>query len=105
MKVHLIWAQDLNGGIGRDGKLPWYIPEDLKNFKKITTQSIVIMGRKTWDSLPLKPLPKRRNIVLSSTSQDNVETYSTYNECISQLKNTFGEPAAEGGGFFLEEGA
>ena len=88
MKVHLIWAQDLNGGIGIDGKLPWYIPEDLKNFKKITTQSTVIMGRKTWDSLPLKPLPKRRNIVLSSTFQDNVETYNTYNECISQLKQT-----------------
>ena len=63
MEVHLIWAQDQNGGIGIDGKLPWHISEDLKNFKKITLNSTIIMGRKTWDSLSIKPLPGRTNIV------------------------------------------
>ena len=47
MDIHLIWAQDLNGGIGKDGKLPWHISEDLKNFKKLTIDSPIIMGKKT----------------------------------------------------------
>ena len=86
MKIHLIWAQDSNGGIGKNGTLPWYISEDLKNFKKITSNSTIIMGRKTWDSLPLKPLPNRRNIILSRTNQDNVESYTSYNDCMVKLK-------------------
>ena len=67
MEIHLIWAQDSNGGIGKDGKLPWHISEDLQNFKKITSNSTIIMGRKTWDSLPdsFRPLPERVNIVMS----------------------------------------
>ena len=86
MEIHLIWAQDFQGGIGKNGKLPWHISEDLKNFKKITLNSTIIMGRKTWDSLPIKPLPQRRNIVLSSQENNNIETYHTYNECIDSLK-------------------
>ena len=85
MEIHLIWAQDSNGGIGKNGKLPWHISEDLKNFKKITTNSTIIMGRKTWESLPLKPLPNRRNIVLSKTKQNQVETYNSYKSCMEQL--------------------
>ena len=85
MEIHLIWAQDKNGGIGKNGKLPWHIPEDLKNFKKITSNCTVIMGRKTWDSLPVKPLPNRNNIVISRSLQKNVTTYKSYNECIKQL--------------------
>ena len=99
MDIHLIWAQDFNGGIGKNGQLPWHIPEDLKNFKKLTLNSTIIMGRKTWDSLPFKPLPKRRNIILSrnksidifgdSIDQEtcNVEVYSNVVDCISVLKN------------------
>ena len=86
MEIHLIWAQDFQGGIGKNGKLPWHIPEDLKNFKKLTLGSTIIMGRKTWDSLPVKPLPKRKNIVLSSQKQNCVETYYSYNDCINSLK-------------------
>ena len=86
MEIHLIWAQDLNGGIGKDGKLPWHISEDLQNFKKITNHSTIIMGRKTWDSLPLKPLPNRRNIVLSKTKHNLVETYNSYEKCMKKLK-------------------
>ena len=85
MNVELIWAQDQNGGIGKDGKLPWHISEDLQNFKKITSGSPIIMGRKTWDSLPFKPLPNRRNVVLSSNQLDDVETYHFIDDCIQKL--------------------
>ncbi len=58
-------ARDRNGVIGRDGALPWRLKTDLIRFKEITLFKPVIMGRKTWDSLPKKPLPGRLNIVLS----------------------------------------
>ncbi|MCP2669814.1 dihydrofolate reductase [Maricaulaceae bacterium EIL42A08] len=54
-----------NGVIGREGDLPWRIPSDLKNFKATTLGKPVVMGRKTWDSLPRKPLPGRANIIVS----------------------------------------
>ena len=81
----MIWAQDQNGGIGRDRKLPWHIPEDLKNFKKLTINSTIVMGRKTWASLPVKPLPERRNVVLSSHSIADVENYNSVEQCIETL--------------------
>ncbi len=65
MNVHLIYARAANGVIGKDGAMPWHLPEDLAHFKRLTQGHPVIMGRKTWDSLPLKPLPGRLNIVLS----------------------------------------
>ena len=86
MDIHLIWAQDENGGIGKNGKLPWHISEDLINFKSITSNNPIIMGRKTWDSLPFKPLPNRRNIVLSKTNQENAETYHSIEKCLDVLK-------------------
>ena len=86
MEIHLIWAQDKNGGIGKNGKLPWHISEDLKNFKTLTLNSTIIMGRKTWASLPIKPLPKRNNIVLSSTKQLGVTTYNSLDNCLAGLK-------------------
>lgn len=63
----IVAAVDSEQGIGRKGKLPWHIPEDLAFFKKLTTGGVVIMGRKTWDSLPdsVRPLPNRINVVLS----------------------------------------
>ena len=81
----MIWAQDQNGGIGKDRKLPWHIPEDLKNFKKLTFNSTIVMGRKTWASLSIKPLPGRRNVVLSSNSIAEVECYNTIEQCIETL--------------------
>tara|TARA_B110000263_G_C15297112_1_gene506091 strand:+ start:342 stop:821 length:480 start_codon:yes stop_codon:yes gene_type:complete len=86
MEINLIWAQNFDGGIGKNGELPWHISEDLKNFKKITLNSIIIMGRKTWDSLPFKPLPNRRNIVLSRKKIKNVEVYHNIDECLDALK-------------------
>ena len=85
MKIHLIWAQDQDGGIGKNGTLPWNIPEDLKNFKKLTLNSTVVMGRKTWESLPVKPLPGRRNVVLSFNSIVDVESYNSVEQCIERL--------------------
>ena len=82
----MIWAQDLIGGIGKNGKLPWNISEDLQNFKKITSGFPIIMGRKTWESLPFKPLPKRRNIVISSKEIKNTEVYHSIEECTEKLK-------------------
>ncbi len=63
--ISLVYASSRNGIIGRDGGLPWKVSGDLKNFKAVTMGKPVIMGRKTWDSLPRKPLPGRLNIVVS----------------------------------------
>jgi dihydrofolate reductase len=67
MKLHLIYARARNGTIGKDGQMPWHLPEDLAHFKRITLGQPVIMGRKTWDSLParFRPLPGRFNIVIT----------------------------------------
>ena len=65
--IGLIWAEAANRVIGCDGTLPWHLPEDLKLFKQVTMGATVVMGRTTWESLPasVRPLPGRRNIVLS----------------------------------------
>jgi dihydrofolate reductase len=67
MKLHLIYARARNGTIGKDGQMPWHLPEDLAHFKRVTLGQPVIMGRKTWDSLParFRPLPGRLNIVIT----------------------------------------
>lgn len=67
--IKIIVAHDENRGIGKDNKIPWHIPEEFKFFRTTTTGSCCIMGRKTWDSLPFKPLKNRCNIVVSNTIQ------------------------------------
>lgn len=62
--IQLVVARARNGVIGRDGKLPWHLPEDLKRFKRLTLGTAMVMGRKTFDSLP-GLLPKRRHIVIT----------------------------------------
>jgi dihydrofolate reductase len=66
--VALIWAQSRDGVIGASGRLPWHLPEDLKLFRALTTGATVVMGRRTWESLPerFRPLPGRTNVVLTS---------------------------------------
>ena len=64
MPLHLIWAEDQAGGIGQDGDLPWRQRTDLQRFKALTLGHAVVMGRRTWESLPF-PLPGRENLVLS----------------------------------------
>jgi dihydrofolate reductase len=63
--ISLVVARAANGVIGNKGAIPWRIPEDMRHFKAITMGKPCIMGRKTWDSLPKKPLPGRTNIVVT----------------------------------------
>ena len=66
-RINIIFARARNGVIGKDGQMPWHLPEDLAHFKQQTGGAPVLMGRKTWDSLPprFRPLPGRRNIVIT----------------------------------------
>ena len=67
MAIQLIYARAANGVIGKDNTMPWHLPEDMAHFKELTRGCAVIMGRKTWDSLParFRPLPGRTNIVIT----------------------------------------
>ena len=67
MNINMIFARSANGVIGNNNAMPWHLPEDLAHFKKLTLGCPVIMGRKTWDSLPAKfrPLPGRTNVVIT----------------------------------------
>jgi len=67
MPLHMIYARARNGVIGKQGQLPWHLPEDLAHFKRTTLGQPVVMGRVTWESLPEKfrPLPGRSNVVVS----------------------------------------
>lgn len=71
MNYKLIVAMSKNGVIGHNNKLPWNIPEDLENFSKLTKGHIVIMGRKTFESLPNGPLKNRLNVILSRMIYNN----------------------------------
>ena len=86
MKLAIIAAIAKNRVIGKEGALPWHISEDLKRFKRLTTGHAVLMGRKTFESLG-RPLPNRRNVVLTSQSIHGVETYSSLSEALDALKD------------------
>lgn len=88
-KIGLIYSQSSNGYIGKDGKLLFSIPEDMKRFKELTTGCSVIMGRKTWESLPAKfrPLPNRDNFVLSRDEEAERFTDFTGARVYSDLKS------------------
>jgi dihydrofolate reductase len=68
--ISIIVAVSEDWGIGKDNELLWHISEDLKRFKRLTTGNTVIMGKKTWVSLPRKPLPGRKNIVLTDDPKE-----------------------------------
>jgi dihydrofolate reductase len=78
MQRKIIVSTDENGLIGDKGKLPWHIPEELIFFKQVTMGNPIIMGRKTWESLPKKPLPGRFNIILSKTMSLGYQDSQTY---------------------------
>lgn len=86
VEFEIIWAVDEDDGLGREGSIPWHVPQDLKNFRLITTrgdnENIVIMGRKTWDSIPemFKPLKGRVNIVISRDPGKIVDFDKYYNQ-------------------------
>jgi len=83
----LIAAMADNRVIGNKGQLPWHLPEDLANFKRLTTGGVIVMGRKTFESIG-RPLPNRRNIVLSSQKieKEGIETFHSINEMMEKLQ-------------------
>ncbi len=70
-RVGLVWAEARGGVIGAAGGMPWHLPEDLKRFRQVTMGDPVVMGRRTWDSLPdrFRPLPGRRNLVVTRSAE------------------------------------
>lgn len=90
MHLSLIAAIAKNNVIGNQNTLPWHIPEDLQHFKKITKGHTVLMGRKTWESIPEKfrPLPERTNIVITRNAAypvpSHVEVYTTLEEACAK---------------------
>ncbi|MBI3005172.1 MAG: dihydrofolate reductase [Ignavibacteriales bacterium] len=84
MKLIIIAALSRNRVIGKNGRIPWHISEDLKRFKRITTGHTVLMGRKTYESMG-KPLANRRNVVLTSMTIPGVETFSSLGEALQGL--------------------
>jgi dihydrofolate reductase len=84
MKIAIIAAIAKNRVIGKDGKLPWHISDDLKRFKRLTTGHVVLMGRKTFRSIG-HSLSNRRNVVLSSRPIPGIETYASLDEALSAL--------------------
>jgi dihydrofolate reductase len=75
--ISIIVAVSDDWGIGKDNELLWHISEDMKRFKRLTTGKIVIMGKKTWYSLPKRPLPGRRNIVLTDVEGEKIDGSET----------------------------
>lgn len=88
--VILIAAMDRNGVIGKENQLPWKLSADLKLFKKLTSGHPILMGRKTWDSIG-RPLPNRRNLILTRQqdfSVDGTETVHSVEEALTLLKGS-----------------
>ena len=78
MSIKLICAVSKNNVIGNNNKLPWSISEDLKRFRELTSENIIVMGRKTYDSIG-RPLPKRENLVLSKNKKLKIENAKVFN--------------------------
>ena len=79
----ILVAVSPEGIIGKDNSIPWHYSADLKRFKRLTLGKTVIMGRRTWESLPVKPLPDRRNIVITQSSLDDVECFSSIDDALA----------------------
>lgn len=96
-KLSIIVATDKCGGIGINNQLPWHLPEDLQHFKNTTSGFPIIMGRKTFDSIG-RPLPKRRNIVITRNQEWNHEGVETVNSLQQALDLLNGHEAFVIGG-------
>ena len=105
MPLSLIVAVARNGVIGRDGGLPWRLPEDLKHFKTLTTGHAIVMGRRTFVSIG-RALPGRRNLVVSRTLVDvpeGVEVFDSLGTALSAARTTDPEPFVIGGAALYAE--
>lgn len=98
--LSIIVAMAQNRAIGKDNDLLWHLSGDLKRFKKLTTGHPVVMGRKTWESLPKRPLPGRRNIVFTQNPDyvaEGAEVVRSINDLFKALKDTDDEVFVMGG--------
>jgi len=98
----LVLAIADNGAIGKNGTLPWHISEDLKRFKALTMGHTVVMGRKTWDSLPKKPLPGRVNVVVTRQKDWRAEGAQTASSLGQATSGTSGVVMIIGGAEIYE---
>ncbi|WP_368497347.1 dihydrofolate reductase [Herbiconiux sp. A18JL235] len=98
MGIALIWAEAAGGVIGEGGGIPWHLPEDLAHFRELTTGSPVVMGRRTWESLPerFRPLPGRDNIVVTRQSGWSADGAETANDLEAVLARFAGAPIVAG---------
>lgn len=88
MKIIAILAMDEVCGIGKNGALPWHIPEDMKHFRDLTMGKVVIMGSRTYESLPaqFRPLPGRTNLVLSKYPIEGIQTFESIADLLAYCK-------------------
>jgi dihydrofolate reductase len=102
--INIIVAIAANNAIGNKGDLLWHLPDDLRYFKNITDGHTVVMGLRTWNSLPVKPLPNRRNIILSDIpfSADGAEVCGSVEELLPLLKDD-GQVFIIGGGMVYRQ--
>jgi dihydrofolate reductase len=103
--ISLIWAMDENRAIGKDNKLPWHLPEDLKFFKRMTMGHPIVMGRKTHDSIG-KPLPGRENIIITRDQhykRDGCTVLNTINELLDYANQSQEEIFVIGGAEIFKE--
>lgn len=106
--MKMIWAEDAQGAIGFQGNLLFSVPEDLKTFSKETKGHIVVMGRKTWDSLPekFKPLPERVNVVLTRNPNielPGAEVFTSFEDVLSTYGSEERDIWIIGGGVIYDE--
>jgi dihydrofolate reductase len=103
--ISIIVAVSEDLGIGKDNDLLWHLPEDMKRFKRLTTGNTVIMGRRTWESLPRKPLQGRRNIVITDIPGEEfegAESASSINDAASKCKKDEGAFIIGGGSVYRQ---
>ena len=82
----ILVAVSPEGIIGKNNTIPWHYSADLKRFKRLTIGNTIIMGRKTWESLPIKPLPERRNIVITRKDIKDVECFRSIDGALGTCK-------------------
>lgn len=98
--ISYLWAQDLHGVIGKDNRIPWRLPGELQYFKETTMGHPIVMGRKTYDSLPKKPLPGRQNIILTRDQDFKAEdclVFHSKETLLAWIENQGGEVFVIGG--------
>ncbi|WP_339020430.1 dihydrofolate reductase [Spiroplasma endosymbiont of Atherix ibis] len=104
--ISLIWAQTKDGIIGKNNKLPWKIKEEMQHFINYTKNKTVLMGRNTWDSLSVKPLPNRKNILITSRklekSYNDIELSNKLEDFLEKYKSIEEELVIIGGSQIYE---